>query len=180
MLGQLAALSLFSTTASASYAFYVGKNLTQDGSVMVGGTGEEVSSHWLQLFPGKDHAANATISVGVTEDAEPPGELIQIPQVNHTFRYLSMEYSDFEGFPAPLTNGGLNEKGVAVRDVWSSSRDDLFEMTPTPQRGVQYSDLARLVLERASTAREGVELIGRLIEEYSEATYGGNSHLIAD
>lgn len=180
MLRQLASLSLFTATASASYAFYVGKNLTKDGSVIVGGTGEEVSSHWLQLFPAKDHPRNATVSVGVTEDAGIPGELIQIAQVAHTFRYLSMEYSDFEGFPAPLTNGGLNEKGVTVRDVWASNRDELVEMTPTPQRGVQYSDLARLVMERASTAREGVELIGRLVEEYSEATYGGNTHLIAD
>ena len=180
MLRQITSLSLLATTATASYAFYVGKNLTKDGSVIVGGTGEEVSSHWLQLFPAQDHAPNETVSVGVTKDAAIPGDIIKIPQVEHTFRYLSMEYSDFEGFPAPLTNGGLNEKGVAVRDVWASNRDDLVEMTPTPQKGVQYSDLARLVMERASTAREGVELIGQLVEEYSEATYGGNTHLLAD
>ncbi|KAH7144326.1 peptidase family C69-domain-containing protein [Dactylonectria estremocensis] len=179
----LQALSLTSflvSPAVASYAFYVGKNLTADGSVIVGGTGEEVSSHWLQLFPERDHTSNATITVGVTEDASIPGELIQIPQVNHTFRYLSMEYSDFEGFPAPLTNGGLNEKGVAVRDVWADNRQELIDMTPTPQHGLQYSDLARVVMERASTAREGVEIIGDLIAKYGEATYGGNSHLIAD
>lgn len=41
--------SLFASPVAASYAFYVGKNLTADGSVLVGGTGEEVSSHWLQL-----------------------------------------------------------------------------------------------------------------------------------
>lgn len=109
---------LLACPASASYAFYVGKDFTEDGSVMVGGTGEEVSSHWLQLFPAKDHASNETITVGVTENAVLPGELIQIPQVNHTYRYLSMEYSDYEGFPAPLTNGGLSERGIAVRDVW--------------------------------------------------------------
>ncbi|PPJ57499.1 hypothetical protein CBER1_09923 [Cercospora berteroae] len=116
--GPAALISLLSliNTATASYAFYVGKDLTADGSVMVGGTGEEVSSHWLEIFPAKDHAPNATITVGVTEDAVLPGELIQIPQVSHTFRYMSMEYSDFEGFPAPLTNGGLNEKGITVRD----------------------------------------------------------------
>lgn len=176
----LAALLLLASPAAASYAFYVGKNLTSDGSVMVGGTGEEVSSHWLQLFPARNHSANATITVGVTEDATIPGELIQIPQVSHTFRYLSMEYSDYEGFPAPLTNGGLNEKNVAVRDVWADNREDLIAMTKTPQRGLQYSDLARIVMERASTAREGVEIIGDLIKKYGESTYGGNSHLIAD
>ncbi|KFH40496.1 Secernin-like protein [Hapsidospora chrysogenum ATCC 11550] len=174
------ALLALAAPARASYAFYVGKNLTADGSVLVGGTGEEVSSHWLQLFPARDHAANETIQVGVTADAVIPGELISIPQVAHTFRYLSMEYSDFEGFPAPLTNGGLNEKGVAVRDVWASNRDELVAMTPTPQRGLQYSDLARIVNERATTARHGVEIIGDLIRKHGYATYGGNTHLIAD
>lgn len=166
--------------ATASYAFYVGKNLTADGGVLLGGTGEEVSSHWLQLFPAKDHASNATITVGVTEDAAMPGELMDIPQASHTFRYLSMEYSDYQGFPAPLTNGGLNEKGVAVRDVWADNRDELIEMTPNPQHGPQYSDLARIVMERASTAKEGVEIIGDLIAKHGYSTYGGNSHLIAD
>ncbi|RYP40357.1 hypothetical protein DL767_001769 [Monosporascus sp. MG133] len=163
-----------------SYAFYVGSSLTESGSVMVGGTGEEVSSHWLQLFPAADHPPNATITVGVTPDASLPGELITISQEPHTLRYLSMEYSDFEGFPAPLTNGGVNERGVAVRDVWASNRDELYNMTPNPQTGLQYSDLARLVLERARTAREGVQIIGDLIAQYGYATYGGNSHLIAD
>lgn len=175
-----AALLCAADVASASYAFYVGKNLTENGHVMVGGTGEEVSSHWLQIFPAKDHAPNATITVGVTEDASLPGQLINISQVAHTYRYLSMEYSDFEGFPAPLTNGGVNEKGIAVRDVWAQNRDDLIEMTPNPQTGLQYSDLARIVLERASTARQGVELIGQMIAEYGYSDYGGNSHMIAD
>ena len=174
------AAAALAAPVSASYAFYVGKNLTASGAVLLGGTGEEVSSHWLQLFTAADHPPNATIRVGVTKDASIPGELIDIPQVNHTWRYLSMEYSDFEGFPAPLTNGGINEKGVAVRDVWATNRDELVEMTPTPQRGVQYSDLARIVMERASTAREGVEIIGDLIKKHGYATYGGNSHLIAD
>lgn len=167
-------------TSSASYAFYVGKALTHDGSVMLGGTGEEVSSHWLELFPARDHAPNATITVGVTADASLPGELLNISQAPHTFRYVSMEYSDFEGFPAPLTNGGVNEHGVAVRDVWAQNRDDLIAMTPDPQTGLQYSDLARIVLARATTAREGVEFIGQMIAEYGYADYGGNSHLIAD
>ncbi|OAQ61251.1 dipeptidase domain-containing protein [Pochonia chlamydosporia 170] len=177
---HLVILAPFVPQSLASYAFYVGKNLTQHGSVMVGGTGEEVSSHWLQLFPAKNHTLNETVTVGVTDKATIPGELIRIPQVSHTFRYLSMEYSDYEGFPAPLTNGGLNEKGVAVRDVWASNRDELINMTPTPQHGVQYSDMARLIMERASSAREGVELIRDLIKNHGEATYGGNTHLIAD
>ncbi|KAJ4361742.1 hypothetical protein N0V95_001635 [Ascochyta clinopodiicola] len=176
----LTSLALLVDVTTASYAFYVGKALTEDGSVMVGGTGEEVSSHWLEIFPAKDYAPNATVEVGVTKDASMPGQRLNISQASHTFRYLSMEYSDYEGFPAPLTNGGVNEKGIAVRDVWAQNRDELISITPNPQTGLQYSDLARVVMERASTAREGVEIIGQMIAEYGYADYGGNSHLIAD
>ena len=171
---------VFAPSAQASYAYYVGRNLTANGAVMIGGTGEEVSSHWLEIIPARDHPDGAMIKVGVTADATIPGELIEIPQVRRTFRYMQMSYTDFEGFPPPLTNGGVNEHQVAVRDVWAPSRDELVAMTPTPQRGLQYSDLARIVMERATTAREGVEIIGALIAEYGYATYGGNTHLIAD
>ena len=91
-----------------------------------------------------------------------------------------MNYSEYDGFPAPLTNGGLNEYGVAARDVWSPSREELQKMTVNPQHGVNYSDLSRIVVERAHSAKEAVEIVGRLIDKYGYATYGGNSHFFAD
>lgn len=166
--------------APASYAIYIGRNLTTDGSVFLGGSGDEVSSHWLEVVPAREHPPGTTLSVGATAEAFMPGELIDIPQARRTFRYLTMNYSEFEGFPPPLTNGGLNEHGVAARDVWSDSRDELIAMTPNPQRGPQYSDLSRIVLERARSAREAVEIVGALINEHGYTTYGGNSHLFAD
>lgn len=164
----------------ASYAIYIGKNLTADGSVMIGGSGDEVSSHWLEVVPAQNHPAGATIMVGVTPEAFMPGQFIEIPQVAHTLRYLTMNYSEYEGFPPPLTNGGLNEHNVAGRDVWSPSRDELVAMTPNPQTGPQYSDLSRIAMERARSAREAVEIVGALIDEYGYSTYGGNSHMFAD
>jgi len=91
-----------------------------------------------------------------------------------------MNYSDYKGFPPPITNGGLNEHNVAGRDVWSPSRSELVAMTPNPQRGPSYSDLSRIAMERATSAREAVEIIGELIDEYGYSTYGGNSHMFAD
>jgi len=170
----------FQHPAFASYAIYVGKNLTVDGSVMIGGSGDEVSSHWLEIVPAREHPKGATIRVGVTDEAFMPGEFIEIPQARRTFRYLTMNYSEYEGFPPPLTNGGLNEHNVAGRDVWSPSRAELVAMTPNPQTGPQYSDLSRIAMERARTAREAVEIIGALIDEYGYSTYGGNSHMFAD
>ena len=164
----------------ASYGIYVGKNLTADGSVFLGGYGDEPSSHWLEIVARRKHPSGAVVKVGATKEARYPGELIEIPQVGQTAKYITMDYSAFAGFPAPLTNGGLNEYHVAARDIWSPSRDELRKMTPNPQRGPHYSDLARIVMERAKTARQAVEIVGKLIDEYGFSTYGGNSHLFAD
>lgn len=163
-----------------SYAIYVGSALTADGVGYLAGYGDEPSSHWLEVVPRQQHPDDATIEVGVTPDARMPGVRSTIPQVPETFRHLRVSYSQYLGVPPPITNGGLNEHGVAVRDVWSPSHPRLLALTPTDQRGPNYSDLARLVLERCRSAREGVDLIGELIAAYGESTYGGNSHLIAD
>jgi hypothetical protein len=50
-----------SIESEASYAIYVGKNLTSDGSVLIGGSGDEVSSHWLEIVPATDHAPGTSL-----------------------------------------------------------------------------------------------------------------------
>jgi dipeptidase len=173
-------LSLPCAFTHASYGIYVGKNCSTDGIVFLAGYGDEPSSHWLEIVPRRRHPSGTTIKVGVTDQARYPGEMIDIPQVAETAKYITTNYSYYAGFPGPLTNGGMNEHGVAARDIWSPSRDELREMTPKPQRGPNYSDLARIVMERAKSAREAVEIVGELIGKYGFSTYGGNSHLFAD
>jgi hypothetical protein len=163
-----------------SYGLYIGRNRTRDGVAYLAGYGDEPSSHWLEVVPHRRHEARSTIRVGVTPAAEMPGILSEIPQVGETAGHIRVSYSHYRGVPAPLTNGGLNEHGVAVRDIWSPSRPELLAMTPPDQSGPNYSDLARIVLERARTARQGVEIIADLISSHGYSDYGGNSHLIAD
>lgn len=168
------------TAPDKSIAFYVGGDLTEDGHPMLGGFGHEPSSHWVEVVPEQQHPEGSTLTVGATDEADMPGELTEIPQVEETYRYITSNYSEFAGFPTPLTNGGLNEKNVAARDVWSDSREELVDMTPDGQTGPQYSDLSRIAMERASTAEEAVNILGDLIDEHGYTTYGGNSHLFAD
>ncbi len=163
-----------------SYGIYIGRNHTADGHAWLAGYGDEPSSHWLELVPRQTHAPGATIEVGVSPASDLPGIRSTIPQVPETFRHLRVSYSHYLGVPAPITNGGLNEHGVAVRDIWSPSRPELIAMTPPDQSGPNYSDLASIVLERARTAREGVEIIAALIAGHGYSCYGGNSHIIAD
>ena len=92
----LVCLGLIWTPAgSASYAIYIGKNLTKDGSVLIGGSGDEVSSHWLEVVAGATHAPGASMTVGVTSEAFMPGQFSKIPQAPQTYRYLTMNYSEY-------------------------------------------------------------------------------------
>ena len=163
-----------------SYGIYIGKNHSESGHAWLAGYGDEPSSHWLEICPRKQHPGGATIAVGVTNTADMPGVRSEVPQALETARNIRVSYSHYKGVPAPITNGGLNEYGVAVRDIWSPSRDELVGLTPKDQTGPNYSDLARFVIERAKSARAGVELMGQLIADHGESTYGGNSHIIAD
>lgn len=163
-----------------SIGFYVGKNLTEDGSVLLGGFGHEPSSHWLEIVPRRTFPKGATTTVGITDEASMPGELMEIPQARRTAKYITSNYSEFAGFPAPLTNGGLNEHGVAARDIWSPTDERLLEFTDETQTGPNYSDLSRIAMERATSARDAVQILGRLIDKYGYSSYGGNSHLFAD
>jgi dipeptidase len=165
-----------------SMGIYIGNELTTDGSTLVGGFGHEPSSHWIEIVPGQTFPEGATMTVGVTEHARIPGKLTEIPQAKQTAKYITSNCSEFAGFPPPLTNGGLNEHGVAARDIWSPSRDELVKIAKEniPQTGPNYSDLARAVMERAKSAREAAALVGELIDKHGFSTYGGNSHLFAD
>ena len=163
-----------------SYAIYIGRNHSRDGHAWLAGYGDEPSSHWLEIIPAADHAPGSTIEVGVGPEADMPGHRRQIPQAPRTAAHIRVSYSYYLGVPAPITNGGLNEHGLAVRDVWSTSRAELIAMTPGDQTGPNYSDLARIALDRARSAREAVEICADLIGAYGDSSYGGNSHLFAD
>ena len=104
-----------------SYGIYIGKDYTADGNGFLAGYGDEPSSHWLEITPRKKYKENETILVGVSETSDMPGKRSNIPQIGETSRFISVNYSYYKGVPAPITNGGLNEYGVAVRDIVNSS-----------------------------------------------------------
>jgi len=181
----LAAVNIFAAANEAlelkhCTGVYVGKNLTADGSVLLGQLGDENSSHWIEVIPHHAWKPDSVLSVGADKEGIFPGIMIEIPQIAETNKYITVRYSEYKGFPPPLENGGLNEFGVSVVDVWSPSRNELLEMTPKDQKGLSFSDEARVAMERAKTARDAVEIIGGLLNQYGHATYGGNVHLIAD
>jgi dipeptidase len=79
-----------------------------------------------------------------------------IPQVRHTYRYLDTAY--------PC----LNEKQVAMGETTIGGRDTLRN-----KAGMFYiEELQRIALERCSTAREAIAMMGSLAEKYGYGDSG--------
>ena len=75
-----------------------------------------------------------------------------IPQVRHTFAYIDGNY------------GIMNEHGLMFGECTDGAHNTC---TAEPGKRIFYSsELARVALERCKTAREAIELMGALIEQY--------------
>jgi dipeptidase len=75
-----------------------------------------------------------------------------IPQVSHTYAYLDGNY------------GIANEHGLMFGECTDGTK---IENDPEPGKRIFYSaELSRVALERCRTAKEAVQLIGELIEQY--------------
>ena len=77
-----------------------------------------------------------------------------IPEVEHTYAYIDAEY--------PV----MNEHGLMLGEC-TDRCGHLPEVAYTQGGGIFYSaELGRVALERCKTAREAIELMGALIDEY--------------
>ncbi len=70
---------------------------------------------------------------------------------------------------------GLNERGVSMSCNWAWSREENREGI-----GIRRYAIRQLLLERATSARHGVEILGELIETYGQADWGGLIYHLAD
>lgn len=90
-----------------------------------------------------------------------------IPQVSHTYGYLDSDY------------GIVNEKGLMLGECTNNSAH-LEYVAPVEGGNLFYaSELGRVALERCSSAKEAIVLLGELIDEYG--IWGtGETLLVAD
>ena len=102
---------------------------------------------------------------------------IKIPQVPETFALLMIKPVWTWGCEM-----GVNEHGVCI------GNEALFTKGKHSETGLIGMDICRLVLERCSTALDGMRFIGALIEQYGqggncgfdETFYYDNSFIVAD
>ncbi len=70
---------------------------------------------------------------------------------------------------------GMNERGVAMACNWAHSREKNRE-----KKGIRRYAIRQLILERTTSSLDGVKLIGKFIESYGQADWGGLVYVLAD
>jgi dipeptidase len=138
----------------------VGRLASTDGSVMTSHTCDGRYRTWLEIVPArtteKDTVHPVYWGTLQTEAAWDMTNVIrkgEIPEVASTYAYLSTAY--------PC----LNEKQLAIGETTIYGRKELIN----DQGLFLIEELEKIALERCSTAREAIALIGSLAEEYGYA-----------
>lgn len=151
------------TPKDACTSIMVGKKASVDGSVMTSHTCDSWYRTWISIEPAHDyprdtimsiyeglmHTESATDRTGVKERGT-------ISQARHTYRFINTAY--------PC----LNEKQLAMGETTISGRDTLQN-----KEGLfLIEELQRVALQRCTTARQAIRLMGSLIKQYGYGDSG--------
>lgn len=151
------------TPKESCTSIMVGKGASADGSVMTSHTCDYLYRTWMQMKERKEYSNDTVTSIyeGRMHTETPSStdgmkECGSIPQVRETFRYLDTSY--------PC----LNERQLAMGETTFSGRD-----TMQNRKGMfMIEELQRIALERCTTAREAISLMGKLIKTYGYGDSG--------
>lgn len=145
------------------FSVLIGKEASIDGAVMLAHNEDDGGNrvvNWYKV-PRKKHDESEKVTLRRNNI---------LPQESITYEYLWLEIPELE-----YSDSYMNEFGLVISSNACPSREDKAD---TEQGGIGYW-LRRLMIERAKTAREAVELAGTLIENFGYAD-SGRTYCIAD
>lgn len=153
--------------ASACTTVAVSKGASADGSVMTSQTADAGPEEFrVQIVPAADYEEGATRPVYLDPTLRAPEDPAfeehilkgEIPQVPHTYSYIYALY------------GTQNEKQLSIGEstIWNGEREGLQD----PEGWFNIIELSRVALERCTTAREAVKLMGEMAETYGYCDWG--------
>ena len=160
----LAGLGMQAQTArDACTSIMVGREASADGSVMTSHTCDSWYRTWMSIEPAQDFPRDTVTAIreGLMhtesqKDMTGTKERGTIPQAKHTYRFLNTAY--------PC----LNEKQLAMGETTITGRDTLRN-----KEGLfMIEELQRIALQRCTTARQAIRLMGDLIREYGYGDSG--------
>ncbi|MGB7295734.1 MAG: C69 family dipeptidase [Candidatus Aminicenantales bacterium] len=136
-------------------SFLVTKGASKDGSVMITYTCDGEFLPHLERLAAQDNEPGSTIPI-MGRDGKLRGEVSQVP---HTYAVVGL----------------MNEFQLAIGETTFGGRSELRN----PDGLLHYFMLMNLALQRAKTAREAIQVMTGLVEEYGYASTG-ESFSIAD
>jgi len=150
----IALMVLVSAGPSAACTNFIAtKGATVDGSVMVTYTCDGEFHPHLNLQPAADHEPGA-----MEQLKDWSGNLVgEVALPAHTYQVVKL----------------MNEHQVTIAETTTGGRDELIN----PDGLLHYWTLMRLVLQRAATAREAVEVMGALVGQYGYRSSGESFYI---
>ncbi|MGE5398003.1 MAG: dipeptidase [Chitinophagales bacterium] len=144
-------LTLFITTpAKACTSLLVTKEASSDGSTLITYAADSHTLYGsLSYIPATKNLPGTMIDIFDWESGKYLGK---IPQARDTYQVV----------------GNINEFQVAIGETTFGGRPELVD----PEGVIDYGSLIRITLQRSKTAREAVQIMGRLTEQYGYASTG--------
>ena len=136
-------------TVLACTNFLVGKEASADGSTIISYAADSYGMFgFLHFSPAADYPEGAMREVKDWDTGRSQGT---IPQVAHTYSVV----------------GNMNEHQVTIGETTWGGREALWDTV-----GVDYGSLIYIALERSKTAREAIDWMITLVNEYGYASEG--------
>ena len=156
LLSVICALASF-VAADACTNFIVGKKASADGSVFISYSADSYGmSGFVAHFPAAVHPEGTMREIYNWDSGDYLG---CIPEARRTYNVL----------------GNINEYQVAIAETTFGGREELVDTTGL----IDYGNLIYIALQRSKTAREAIEVMTSLVQEYGYYS-SGESFSIAD
>ncbi|GAA0781617.1 C69 family dipeptidase [Hathewaya limosa] len=154
--GLLVGTSIMS--ASACTTVVAGKNATVDGST-INARNEDMSTAWTKRFIVHPHKVNKEGDMYISK-----ANGFTYPLPKESFKYTATpEWDTSDG---DFEEAGINEYEVAVSSTESATANDKAQAAdPLVENGIDEDSVNSIILPRVKTAREGVKLLGKIVEE---------------
>jgi len=153
----IAAILLLPVAASACTNVIVGKKASADGSVFVSYSADSYGMYGnIYNYRGGTHAAGEMRKIYDWDSNKYMGE---IPEAARTYNVV----------------GQMNENQVSITETTFGGREELFKV----EGMIDYGSLIYIGLERATSARDAINIMTSLVDKYGYASEG-ESFSIAD
>lgn len=161
------------TSALACTQMYMGSKLTADGDTYYG-RAEDYRKRYLKHF-----GIEPSYGPGHTYSSDESAFMYTSTKTTYRYTYVRDHPSQWDERWDAYSEAGINEKGVSCSATLTTYMNaDAEAADPLTDTGIGEYSYGSVILGESATAREGVELLGKIIDE--QGTCGNDQLIIAD